>query len=117
MKEADKMKENETDKKTKEAEKTKQDEMTKAAEKMKEDDTEKMNKDEESKRWFTYEQVVEEIEVAGRLMVIFDGRVYDCTQWALVHPAGGELPIRHVLGKDATDQVVSHCICAKENVI
>jgi hypothetical protein len=22
-----------------------------------------------------------------------------------------------VLGKDATDQVVSHCICAKENVI
>jgi cytochrome b involved in lipid metabolism len=105
MKEAEKMKENETEKKSKKAEKTKQ------------DDTEKMNKDEKkSKRWFTYEQVVEEIEVAGRLMVIFDGRVYDCTQWALVHP-GGELPIRHVLSKDATDQVVSHFICDKENVI
>jgi len=41
----------------------------------------------------------------GQLIVISDQRVLRLDGWAARHP-GGRLPILHMVGKDATDQIL-----------
>ena len=41
----------------------------------------------------------------GQLIVISDNRVLRLDGWAARHP-GGRLPILHMVGKDATDQIL-----------
>ena len=51
----------------------------------------------------------------GRLLIIFETHVYDLTNWHKRHP-GGELVIKHAVGKDATDPILvnhSHDIAKK----
>lgn len=54
---------------------------------------------------FTREEVFEKVQ-EGSLWIVFKGKVYDVTKWISYHP-GGELSIRHMVGKDATDQIVA----------
>jgi delta8-fatty-acid desaturase len=41
---------------------------------------------------------------AGHLIVISEQRVLQLDAWVAIHP-GGRLPILHMVGKDATDQI------------
>jgi len=40
----------------------------------------------------------------GKLLIIYDAKVFDLTQWAPLHP-GGALAILHMIGRDATAQI------------
>jgi delta8-fatty-acid desaturase len=42
----------------------------------------------------------------GRLVIIYDRKVYDLTKWKQYHP-GGELALVHMNGKDATDAMIA----------
>lgn len=42
----------------------------------------------------------------GELLVIVCDKVYDLTKWAKFHP-GGELVLKHLAGKDATDATIA----------
>lgn len=58
---------------------------------------------------FTLDEVKRLVRDDGRDLVIFDGKVYDVTRWlaANSHP-GGTLIIKHMVGRDATDQMTTH---------
>jgi sphingolipid 8-(E)-desaturase len=47
---------------------------------------------------------VEDLIANGRFIVIMDGYVVKCDAWIPFHP-GGDKAIRHMVGRDATDEV------------
>ena len=62
----------------------------------------------EKTRVFTREEIEGAWKSGGKMMLIFEDKVYDVTSWAPRHP-GGQLVIRHMIGRDATDQIrVNH---------
>lgn len=40
----------------------------------------------------------------GQILIIYNNKVYKLNKWLKYHP-GGELAIRHMIGKDATDEI------------
>lgn len=48
---------------------------------------------------------IEGLIAQGQLIVISDKQVLRLDQWITRHP-GGRLPILHMVGKDATDQIL-----------
>src|SRR6266542_5743781 len=40
----------------------------------------------------------------GQILIIYNDKVYKLNKWVKYHP-GGELAIRHMVGKDATDEI------------
>lgn len=57
-------------------------------------------------RIFTRTTLLEEIQQTGRALVLVHGQVFDVTKFLPRHP-GGQLAIRHLVGKDATDAMVA----------
>ncbi|KNE58818.1 hypothetical protein AMAG_04364 [Allomyces macrogynus ATCC 38327] len=55
-------------------------------------------------REWQWADVKDAVENHGRILFVYKQDVYDVTAWAKNHP-GGELALRHLNGKDATDQV------------
>ncbi|KAI9216858.1 fatty acid desaturase-domain-containing protein [Blastocladiella britannica] len=53
-------------------------------------------------RVWQWADVKDAVEEHGRIMFLYKESVYDVTAWAKTHP-GGELALRHLNGKDATD--------------
>lgn len=52
-----------------------------------------------------------EVQIAsGRSIVIVDNKVLKVDAWLPYHP-GGDKAIRHMIGRDATDEVTRYC-CA-----
>lgn len=47
---------------------------------------------------------IEDLIAQGRHIIILDGRVIRCDAWLAYHP-GGDMAIRHMVGRDATDEV------------
>ena len=47
-----------------------------------------------------------EVRETGKSLIIFQGRIYDLTQWLPYHP-GGDLAIAPLIGKDATEQILA----------
>jgi sphingolipid 8-(E)-desaturase len=47
---------------------------------------------------------VEELIADGRSIIILDQKVLKVDAWLKYHP-GGDIPINHMVGKDATDEV------------
>jgi sphingolipid 8-(E)-desaturase len=47
---------------------------------------------------------VEDLIANGRNIVVVDGKVLKCDAWMPYHP-GGDQAIRHMVGRDATDEV------------
>src|ERR1043165_2717360 len=41
---------------------------------------------------------------SGQILIIYNDKVYKLNKWIKYHP-GGELAIRHMIGKDATDEI------------
>ena len=59
---------------------------------------------------------IEGLIAQGQLILIVEGRVIKADAWLPYHP-GGDKAIRHMVGKDATDEVtVLHSVEAKEKV-
>lgn len=54
-------------------------------------------------RIFTRREI-EALIASGRSIVIVDGRVLKADAWLPYHP-GGDKAIRHMIGRDATDEV------------
>lgn len=51
-------------------------------------------------------RAIEEMIAAGNSVFIMDKRVLRVDTWIKYHP-GGHKPIQHMVGKDATDEVVA----------
>lgn len=47
---------------------------------------------------------IEDLIANGRNIIIVDGEVLKCDAWMPYHP-GGDKAIRHMVGRDATDEV------------
>jgi delta8-fatty-acid desaturase len=47
---------------------------------------------------------IEALIADGRSIIIVDGKVIKCDAWMPYHP-GGDKAIRHMVGRDATDEV------------
>lgn len=47
---------------------------------------------------------IEALIAEGRHIVLVDGRVLRCDAWMKYHP-GGDKAIKHMVGRDATDEV------------
>jgi delta8-fatty-acid desaturase len=47
---------------------------------------------------------IEALIADGRNVIILDGKVLKCDAWMPYHP-GGDKAIRHMVGRDATDEV------------
>jgi sphingolipid 8-(E)-desaturase len=47
---------------------------------------------------------IEDLIANGRNIIIVDGKVLKCDAWMPYHP-GGDKAIRHMVGRDATDEV------------
>jgi sphingolipid 8-(E)-desaturase len=47
---------------------------------------------------------IEALIAEGRNIIIVDGKVLKCDAWMPYHP-GGDKAIRHMVGRDATDEV------------
>jgi delta8-fatty-acid desaturase len=47
---------------------------------------------------------IEALISEGRNIIIVDGKVLKCDAWMPYHP-GGDKAIRHMVGRDATDEV------------
>lgn len=47
---------------------------------------------------------IEALIAEGRHIVIVDGKVLKCDAWMKYHP-GGDKAIKHMVGRDATDEV------------
>ena len=58
-------------------------------------------------RKFTYQQIRREIDEKKRKLLIYQCQVYDITKWIDKHP-GGDLVISHMVGRDATDQILTN---------
>ncbi|KAK8162172.1 fatty acid desaturase [Phyllosticta citrichinensis] len=59
---------------------------------------------------------IEALIADGKHIVIVDGKVIKCDAWIKYHP-GGDLAIRHMVGRDATDEVTAlHSIGAKQRM-
>ncbi|KAH8549409.1 delta-6 fatty acid desaturase [Umbelopsis sp. PMI_123] len=56
-------------------------------------------------KYITHKDLSERVK-QGELLIIFNEKVYKLDRWIKSHP-GGELAIRHVVGKDATDEITS----------
>ncbi|KAK9710677.1 hypothetical protein K7432_008281 [Basidiobolus ranarum] len=52
---------------------------------------------------FTMEEVRSRVKT-GEILIVYDRQIYKLNKWIKHHP-GGELAVRHMLGKDATDVV------------
>jgi delta8-fatty-acid desaturase len=50
--------------------------------------------------------IIDQRVAKGEILVIIHNKVYDLTRWIDKHP-GGELAIKHLNGKDATDAVLA----------
>jgi len=53
---------------------------------------------------------IEDLIANGRHIIIVDGRVLKCDAWLPYHP-GGDKSIKHMVGRDATDEVNAYGIC------
>jgi len=49
-------------------------------------------------------RTIEDLIAHGRHIVIIDNKVIKCDAWLPYHP-GGDKAIRHMVGRDATDEV------------
>lgn len=49
-------------------------------------------------------RAIEGMIAEGRHIVIFDGKVLKTDSWIQFHP-GGDKPIKHMVGRDATDEI------------
>lgn len=47
---------------------------------------------------------IEGLIAEGRHIVIYDGRVLKTDPWLQYHP-GGQIAIKHMVGRDATDEI------------
>lgn len=47
---------------------------------------------------------IEGLIAEGRHIVIYDGRVLKTDAWLQYHP-GGQISIKHMVGRDATDEI------------
>lgn len=47
----------------------------------------------------------------GRHIVIYDGRVLKTDAWIKFHP-GGDKSIKHMVGRDATDEINAYGLCS-----
>lgn len=47
---------------------------------------------------------IEDLIASGRAIIIVDGKVLKVDAWLPYHP-GGDKAIRHMIGRDATDEV------------
>lgn len=47
----------------------------------------------------------------GRHIVIYDGRVLKTDAWIKFHP-GGDKAIKHMVGRDATDEINAYGLCS-----
>ena len=57
------------------------------------------------KEWPVYSRrQIEDLIANGRNIIIVDGKVLKCDAWMPYHP-GGDKAIRHMVGRDATDEV------------
>lgn len=56
-------------------------------------------------KYITQKDLSERVK-QGEVLIIFNEKVYKVDRWIKSHP-GGELAIRHVIGKDATDEITS----------
>ncbi|KAH6565298.1 hypothetical protein BASA50_008945 [Batrachochytrium salamandrivorans] len=54
---------------------------------------------------FTQEAVAERVQ-NGEVLIIVHHKVYNLTKWVKFHP-GGDLAVRHMSGKDATDAMIA----------
>ena len=54
---------------------------------------------------------VEDMIANGRMVFIVDGKVLKVDAWLKYHP-GGDKPIKHMVGRDATDEVKVYAISA-----
>lgn len=52
---------------------------------------------------------VEALIAEGRNIVLVDGNVLQCDAWMPYHP-GGDKAIKHMVGRDATDEVNAYAI-------
>lgn len=52
---------------------------------------------------------IEDLIAQGRTIIIVDGRVLKVDAWLPFHP-GGEKSIKHMVGRDATDEVNGYAI-------
>lgn len=50
---------------------------------------------------------IEALIAEGRHIVILDGKVLKCDGWMKFHP-GGDKSIKHMVGRDATDEVKAY---------
>lgn len=50
---------------------------------------------------------IEGLIAQGRHIVIYDGKVLKTDSWLQYHP-GGQISIKHMVGRDATDEINVH---------
>ncbi len=53
---------------------------------------------------------VEEMIAEGRSIIIVNGYVLKVDAWLKYHP-GGDIAIKHMVGRDATDEVNAYDLC------
>ena len=61
----------------------------------------------ERKRWVLDRKDIEAQIASGRAIVIVDDKVLKVDAWLPYHP-GGDKAIRHMIGRDATDEVTRY---------
>jgi delta8-fatty-acid desaturase len=52
---------------------------------------------------------IEGLIAEGKHVMIFEGRVLKVDAWLKYHP-GGEKPIKHMVGRDATDEINAYVL-------
>jgi delta8-fatty-acid desaturase len=63
---------------------------------------------------FITRREVEALIAEGRNIIILDGKVTKCDAWMPYHP-GGDNAIRHMVGRDATDEVNAYVVQIRVN--
>ncbi|KAJ3079115.1 hypothetical protein HK102_004020 [Quaeritorhiza haematococci] len=59
-----------------------------------------------SSKTFTHAEIKARVAATKEVIFIFNNKVYNVTKWLKYHP-GGPLTLKHMAGKDATDQILA----------